>query len=189
MTDDDEIRATIIGEYKKRYPDWTNIHVPALYKGFVDVGLAVVKANGNDEGELCFFDSKHGVRIFSTDEELARSLVEKAQMPIIDKWRRLTNSGIALVSLMGLALLIAALWLNRSDKALSDLVTKNFAAIAGPPFAFVASFVVVALFRQGESAVDFEAFKVKLKGAAGEIILWLLCFVAISGSITLLWKG
>jgi hypothetical protein len=189
MSEDDETRDTIIGEYRKRYPDWSGIHVPALFKGFVDVGLAVVKANGNNEGEICFFDSKHGVRIFSTDEELAQSLVDKAKMPVIDKWRRQINLGIAVVSLVGIAVLIAAVWFNRSDAALSALVTKNFAAIAGLPFAFVASFVVVALFRQGESAVDFDAFGVKLKGAAGEIILWLLCFVAISGSISLLWKS
>ena len=189
MSNDNKTREIIVSEYKRRYPHWTDIRVTDFIEGYVDVCLAVVRANGDDVEEICFFDSECGVRIFSTTEELAHSLAEKAKLPVIDKWRRQINLGIAVVSLIGTALLIAAVWSNRFDPVLSALVTNNFAAIIGLPFAFVASFVVVALFRQGESAIDFDAFGVKLKGAAGEIILWLLCFVAISGSISLLWKG
>jgi uncharacterized membrane protein YbhN (UPF0104 family) len=101
--------------------------------------------------EICFFDSERGTRIFSTTEELAQSLAEKAKTPVIDKWRRQINLGIAVVSLMGAAFLIAAVWSDRFDPVLSELVTKNFAAIIGLPFAFVASFVVVALFRRPAS--------------------------------------
>ena len=189
MSNHDKTREIVASEYKRRYPDWTDIRVTDIIEGYVDVCFAVVHANREDVEEICFFDPERGVRIFSTTEELAQSLAEKAKMPVVDKWRRQINLGIAVVSLIGTAFLIAAVWSNRFDPVLSALVTKNFAAIVGLPFAFVASFVVVALFRQGESAVDFDAFGVKLKGAAGEIILWLLCFVAISGSISLLWKG
>ena len=185
---DDNIRDIIVHEYKRRYPDWTDIQVTDLID-YVGVCLAVVHANADKIEEICFFDPKHGVRIFSTTEELAQSLSERAKMPFIDNWRRLINLGIAVVSLLGTAMLIVAVWSNRFDPLLSGLVTKNFAAIVGLPFSFVAAFVVVALFRQGKSALDFEAFGVKMKGAAGEIILWLLCFAAISGSISLLWKN
>jgi hypothetical protein len=176
----DNIRNSIVHEYKRRYPDWTGIRVTDVIPDYAGVCLAVVHANA---------DEIDGVQIFSTTEELARSLAEKAKMPFLDNWRRLINLGIAVVSLLGTALLIVAVWSQRFDPLLSGLVTKNFAAIVGLPFSFVAAFVVVALFRQGESALDFEAFGVKLKGAAGEIILWLLCFAAISGSISLLWKN
>jgi hypothetical protein len=107
----------------------------------------------------------------------------------MDRWRQLINLGIALVALMAVALLVVALWYNRFDEVLTNLVLRNFPVIIGLPFAFIAAFVVVALFRQGETPLEFEGFGLKLKGAAGEIVLWILCFVAIVGAIALLWKG
>jgi hypothetical protein len=106
----------------------------------------------------------------------------------MDNWRRAINLGIAIVALLATATLIGAVWYNRFDPLLTELVARNFAAIVGLPFAFIAAFVVVALFRQGETPLQFEGFGLKLKGAAGEIVLWILCFVAISGMIALLWK-
>jgi hypothetical protein len=106
----------------------------------------------------------------------------------MDEWRRLINLGIALVALVAIGLLVTVAWMNRFDPVLSDLVVAHFAAIIGLPFAFIAAFVVVALFRQGEKPVEFNGFGLHLKGAAGEIILWILCFVAITGGIALLWK-
>lgn len=105
---------------------------------------------------------------------------------LLDTWRRLINLAIALAALTLVALLISAVWYNRFDPVLTELVVRNFAAIIGLPFAFVAAFVVVALFRQGETPVEFEGFGLKLKGAAGEIILWIL---SIAGAIAFLWKG
>jgi hypothetical protein len=107
----------------------------------------------------------------------------------MDTWRRAINLGIALVALLAVALLVGAAWYNRFDPVLTELVVRNFAAIIGLPFAFIAAFVVVALFRQSETPVEFEGFGLKLKGAAGEIVLWILCFVAIAGAIAFLWKG
>jgi hypothetical protein len=106
----------------------------------------------------------------------------------MDMWRRAINLGIALISLAATGSLIAVAWENRFDPVLSELVVKKFAAIIGLPFAFIASFVVVALFRQGEKPLEFDGFGLRLKGAAGEIVLWILCFIAIIGAIALLWK-
>ena len=103
-------------------------------------------------------------------------------------WRPVINIAIALAALAGTATLLIAAWLNRFDPVLSDLVVKNFPAIIGLPFAFIAAFVVVALFRQGSAPIEFTAFGVSFKGASGEIILWVLCFLAVSGSIRMLWR-
>ena len=107
----------------------------------------------------------------------------------MEKWRPVINLAIALIALVAVGLLIAAAWASRFDPVLTELVTKNFAAIIGLPFAFIGAFVVVALFRQAETPVEFEGLGLKLKGAAGEVVLWILCFVAIAGAIGLLWKG
>ncbi|MGZ7868287.1 hypothetical protein ACXR8U_21855 [Methylobacterium radiotolerans] len=103
-------------------------------------------------------------------------------------WRQTTNAGIAVVGLLMAAVLIYALWANRYDSVVSDLVVKNFAAIIGLPFAFLASFIVIALFRQGENPIEFKGFGFDFKGASGEIVLWLLCFSTISSAIKVMWK-
>ena len=103
------------------------------------------------------------------------------------KWRQIINLGIALTTLGAMSALIGEVWINRFDTVLSDLVVKNFAAIIGLPFAFVASFVVVALFRQGSGPIEFEGFGFRFKGAAGEVVLWMLCFIAIAAMIRSLW--
>lgn len=107
----------------------------------------------------------------------------------MELWRRVINLGIAIAALLAVGLLLLAAWYNRFDPVLSGLVVRNFAAIIGLPFAFLGAFVVVALFRQGETPVEFEGFGLKLKGAAGEVVLWILCFVALAGAIAFLWKG
>jgi hypothetical protein len=86
------------------------------------------------------------LRIMSTAEEGGR----------LDGRRQIINLGIAVVALGATAALIVAAWVNRFDPVLSDLVVKNFAAIIGLPFAFIASFVVVALFRKGTGPIEFD---------------------------------
>jgi hypothetical protein len=103
--------------------------------------------------------------------------------------RQFVNVAIAIVALTATAGVIWALWANRFDTVVTDLVVKNFAAIIGLPFAFIAAFIVVALFRQGDSPIEFKGLGLEFKGASGEVILWLLCFLAISGAIKLLWKN
>jgi hypothetical protein len=107
----------------------------------------------------------------------------------MDDWRPIINIGIALAALAATASLIVAAWVNRFDPVLTDLVVKNFPAIIGLPFAFIAAFVVVALFRQGSAPIEFTGLGLSFKGASGEIILWILCFLAISGSIRMLWRS
>ena len=106
----------------------------------------------------------------------------------MEKWRNTINICIAVVGLMLVAVCIAAAWFNRDDRVLSDLVVRNFPAIIGLPFAFLAAFIVVALFRQTDGEIEFTAIGIHLKGAAGPIVLWIVCFLSISDSISLLWQ-
>lgn len=107
----------------------------------------------------------------------------------MEKWRSGINIGIALVSLIGVAALVSAAWFNRFDPVLTELVVRNFAAIIGLPFAFLGAFIVVALFRQAEGNIEFKAIGVEFKGAAGQILLWVICFLSIAAAIALLWKS
>jgi hypothetical protein len=56
------------------------------------------------------------------------------------------------------------------------------------PFAALAAFVVITLFRQGEHPIEFEGLGFKFKGASGEIVLWVFCFLAATGALHLLWR-
>src|SRR5262245_34142699 len=106
----------------------------------------------------------------------------------MDNWRKILNLCLALVGIIATAVFVKLFWSYRFDPVATALVVKNFAAIVGLPFAFVAAFIVIALFRQSETPLEFEGFGFKLKGAAGEIVLWAVCFLAITGSIALLWQ-
>lgn len=106
----------------------------------------------------------------------------------METWRSIINIGIAVVSLLAIAGLIAAAWFNRFDPVLTELVVQNFAAIIGLPFAFLGAFIVVALFRQSEGNIEFKVIGVEIKGAAGQILLWLICFLSIAVAIDLLWN-
>lgn len=104
----------------------------------------------------------------------------------MEKVRHTINIIVAVVSLAAVALLLGLVWVNRFDPVVSDLVVRNFAAVVGLPFAFLAAFIIVALFRQAEGEIEFEAVGVKMKGAAGQIVLWIMTFLAITGGIALL---
>ncbi|MBG19437.1 MAG: hypothetical protein CML31_05645 [Rhizobiales bacterium] len=106
----------------------------------------------------------------------------------MDNIRHIVSIILAVTSAFAVMLLAWAVWQERYDRILTELVVTNFAAIIGLPFAAITSFIVVTLFRQTEGAVEFEAFGVKLKGSAGQTILWVICFLSIAAAIALLWR-
>jgi hypothetical protein len=68
------------------------------------------------------------------------------------------------------------------------VLEEHFAAIIGLPGAAAAAFVLVVFLRQTEGPIEFEGLGFKLKGAAGQILMWVICFLAIAGAIKLLWQ-
>ena len=67
------------------------------------------------------------------------------------------------------------------------VVIEHFRAMVGLPSAAAAAFIIVALFRQGEEPIRMKALGFEIHGAAGPIVLWVLCFLAICGGLKLLW--
>ena len=68
------------------------------------------------------------------------------------------------------------------------VLEEHFAAIIGLPGAAAAAFVLVVFLRQTEGPIEFEGLGFKLKGAAGQILMWVICFLALAGAIKLLWQ-
>ena len=68
-----------------------------------------------------------------------------------------------------------------------SILHDHFAAVVGLPLAAIAAFVLVIFLRQAEGPVEFEGLGLKLKGAAGQVVLWILCFLAMAAAIKFCW--
>jgi hypothetical protein len=81
-----------------------------------------------------------------------------------------------------------AIWvISREFWDWQSVLKDHFAAIIGLPGAAGVAFVLVIFLRQTEGPIEFEGLGFKFKGAAGQVVLWVLCFLAIAGAIKLLW--
>jgi hypothetical protein len=73
-----------------------------------------------------------------------------------------------------------------SEEAGKILIGK-FQVVIGLPAAAVAAFIVVVFLRQTAGPIEFEGLGFKFRGAAGQVVLWLICFLAIASAIKWLW--
>lgn len=83
-----------------------------------------------------------------------------------------------------IALLTMFEWKNPGAR---QIVAEHFPVVVGIPFAVIMAFVIVAIFRSATGPIKFEAFGFKFQGASGETIMWVLCFLAITAAIKMLW--
>jgi hypothetical protein len=97
---------------------------------------------------------------------------------------RAFSLAIFVLIVLVLVWLLATEWYNAS---LRQFTVDHFPATVGIPVAAVFAFVVVALFESTAGNVKFEAAFLKFDGAAGPIIMWILCFLSIIWAIKLLW--
>jgi hypothetical protein len=68
------------------------------------------------------------------------------------------------------------------------ILEQHFAAIVGLPAIAALAFLIVITFEARFDAIEMEFFGiVKFKGAAGPIILWVLCVLTMSSCIRMLW--
>ena len=73
------------------------------------------------------------------------------------------------------------------DPSLYQLALQHFPAVVGLPSAAIASLCIVVVLEGTAGPVEFETLGLKFKGAAGPIVFWVLCFLAITAAIHLLW--
>jgi hypothetical protein len=59
------------------------------------------------------------------------------------------------------------------------LLDEHFTVMVGLPAAAAGAFVVVSLFRQTEGPIAIKGLGFELQGAAGPVVLWVLCFLAL----------
>jgi hypothetical protein len=101
----------------------------------------------------------------------------------------------ALASVVALCILaVFVLVFARGWKERAWLLTaqQEFAAVVGLPMAAAAALFVVVLFKdyaQSAEPIKVEGLGFRFEGAAGPVILWILCFLAITGAVKMVWRG
>ena len=68
-----------------------------------------------------------------------------------------------------------------------DVIKEHFPATIGLAGVVAVSFGIVTFLRQSEGPIEFEVIGMKLKGAAGQVILWAFCVIVLSVCAKLLW--
>jgi uncharacterized membrane protein YjgN (DUF898 family) len=82
---------------------------------------------------------------------------------------------------------LAGFFLFIPFEMLLQITARHFAAVVGLALAaLLAAFVVVAL-RHTSGPMKFEGLGFKFEGGAGQVVLWVFCFLAIAAAIRLLW--
>lgn len=97
--------------------------------------------------------------------------------------------------LVVLLVLAGALWIASvsliyftNDDTIVDLGYRHFPTLFGLPAATAAALALVFVTRAIAGEMSIEFFGFKFKGAAGEAIIWLLCFLAMVYGITATWE-
>ena len=78
---------------------------------------------------------------------------------------------------------------THNNERFLNIVYRHFGAIVVLPFAgYAALGLVMLLESRSEQPIEFKAIGFEFKGASAPIVLWVLCFVAISICLRLMWQ-
>lgn len=85
------------------------------------------------------------------------------------------------------AIFAVYVWPRPDNSLLSEIVHGHFKAVVGLPMAAAASFVIVWVLSVSQGRIEFEAWGVKFRGAAGPVAFWVLVYLSIITSINVSW--
>jgi hypothetical protein len=69
-----------------------------------------------------------------------------------------------------------------------QMVQQHSAATIGIGISAITAFFIVSVLELTTGAVQFEVFGFKFHGTAGQVILWVLCFLSMIFAVWLLWE-
>ncbi|PON11909.1 hypothetical protein C2W62_42365 [Candidatus Entotheonella serta] len=80
------------------------------------------------------------------------------------------------------------IWRILVDPELIKLLTHDkLMPVFGIPLAVLIAFCIVAILQATAGTISFKIIGLEFEGAAGPVVLWVLCFLNIVFSIRLLW--
>ncbi len=68
-----------------------------------------------------------------------------------------------------------------------EMLKKHFATLVVLPFGAVFSLAIVVLLRITNGPFEFELLGLKLKGASGPVLFWVIAFMTFISAVKLLW--
>ncbi len=100
---------------------------------------------------------------------------------------------IAVIAVIGGAVFFASYlsllmyWSWKHDSWMLAILRDHFAATVGGPCAAFAAGLVVLVLRYTGGPMEIKGLGFEFKGASGQIVLWIFCFLAITSAIRILW--
>ena len=87
---------------------------------------------------------------------------------------------------------IRIFWIVLSSVEYTDMMVRfiftKAPAVLGVPFSAALALAVVLMLRTTQGPVRFRALGLRFDGASGPIVMWVLCFLATSAAIKILWN-
>ena len=95
---------------------------------------------------------------------------------------------VLVMTIASVAALFLALRLFYREPALyRGLMTDHVRAMIGIPIAAAGAFCILLVFEARAGQVEFEALGFRFRGGAGPAVIWVFAFLAIAGTIRMLW--
>lgn len=69
------------------------------------------------------------------------------------------------------------------DRRFNETLYQHLAAAIGVPLSALTALALVLALEQVAGDIQFEALGLKFKGAAGPLVMWVLCFIALVAGI------
>lgn len=101
--------------------------------------------------------------------------------------RKLMAIGVALFGGIFTAAFLYLVILGARKGILNESTLAHVPTIIGLPLAALASLMLVLALRTVSGDIEVKALGFELKGAAGPLIMWILCFLAITLGIVKTW--
>ena len=86
---------------------------------------------------------------------------------------------VLFIALVAIVMVTSALYLR--------IMEEHFPAVVGLPMGALLAFVIVVVLESTSGPIKFKGLGFEFEGASGPVVLWVMCFLAISGAIKLLW--
>jgi hypothetical protein len=133
-------------------------------------------------------DSEDKAGVSMTDDERDGPLFETK----VGKW----VGGIAVVALLlwgvqilGMITYSVLMQTPPSNGWLNKLIQDHYPAMIGIPLMSLTAICIVMCFQVAIGGpIEFEALGFKFRGASGPVLMWVLCFLALTLALRVLWS-
>lgn len=96
-------------------------------------------------------------------------------------------TAVVVMMLFTLVYLIAIVAWILNDATLRTLLTAQVRTFVGVPLSAIAGFCIVVVLENQSGPVEIGGFGLKFRGAAGPVMLWIFCTLALVACIKMLW--